>query len=70
MLGFKTGVELKPELVRLRRQGDRDAMSELTTADCAPCHDDEPNFSNQNSDESDTVVEGVSFMQRFDKGDF
>ena len=59
MLGYKTGVELTPELVRLRRPGDETATSEIEMADCAPCHDDQPVF----DDDKSLMEEGVSMVE-------
>ena len=59
MLGYKTGRELTPEMVRLRRPEDETAHSEVEMADCAPCNDDQPVF----NDDKSLMQEGVSMVE-------
>ena len=56
---IKTGVELSPELVRLRRPMDMTADSEIERADCAPCNDDQPIC----DDGKSLLDEGVSMVE-------
>lgn len=59
-----TGIELTPEMVQLKRGDDKSAMSEMTEASCAPCDNEQPDFSKEDS----LLSEGVSMVRSL-KGD-
>lgn len=60
MSGPKTGLELSPELVLLRREDHKTAYSEMNEAMCEPCDGETPDFSQEES----LMEEGVSMVEK------